>query len=136
MDEKATSILKRLESLAPVQFVSETRGSHIINRNSPEQVLECSNSDIVVKGTLLLRKLKVNAAEGCRLDVTGTVFIEEEITYAGTGERQNLQITSASAVVMGVGLDRLKDRLINRKFDLELIREPMILWLSRFWQRR
>jgi hypothetical protein len=88
-------------------------------QNDENVVLECSKSDIVVRGSLFLRRLKVNAAGGCRLYVTGTVFIEEGITYA-SGDLQNLQITSASGIMMGLDVPTLINRLLNDNRGLQL----------------
>jgi hypothetical protein len=85
--------------------------------------IQCSGQDIVVNGTLLLNNLKIVAENGgCRLYVTGTVFIQGPIVYLNSGSRvdstNNLQITSSAAIILGVGLvdgsnQPLRDRLIG-----------------------
>ena len=72
--------------------------------------LNCSGKDVVVNGTLVLNSLQLFAEnEGCRLYVTGPVFIEGPVTYLNSGATvdptDNLQITSATAILMGVGLN-------------------------------
>lgn len=70
--------------------------------------VQCAGLDVVVNGTLLLNNLSVNAGSGgCRFYAAGAVFIEGPITYVNSGTvdlTENLQITSAEAVIMGVGL--------------------------------
>jgi hypothetical protein len=71
--------------------------------------IQCVGQDFVINGTLLLNNALFYAgAGGCRLYVTGSVFIEGPITYLNEGETpdptQNLQISSATSIIMGVGL--------------------------------
>lgn len=120
-DAVSLSGVARLGSNATVQLFQHGSGTAKYLSNSEEDILECSQADIVVRGTLLLRRLKVNAAGGCRLYVSGSVFIEEGITYVGSGENQNLQITSSSAIVMGIDLKALKKRLIDQRRGLNLV---------------
>ena len=88
--------------------------------NDEARVLECAATDLVVKGTLYLKKLQVNAAGGCRIYVTGSIFVEDAITYLGAGANSNLQLTSANGIFMGVGLARLRTRLINDSRGVQL----------------
>lgn len=85
--------------------VQGTSGAYVTNQGT----INCSGLDIVINGTLLLNNATVLAESGgCKLYVTGSVFIESPISYANSGNSadptDNLQITSATAVVMGVGL--------------------------------
>jgi hypothetical protein len=71
--------------------------------------VQCAGQDVVVNGTLLLNQLQIYAGNGgCRLYVTGSVFIEGPITYLQSGSSAdpttNLQITSSTSIIMGVGL--------------------------------
>jgi hypothetical protein len=67
--------------------------------------VQCAGADVVVTGTLFLNNLRVNAGNGgCRLYVTGAVFIQGPITYLGSDPTSNLQISSAEAIIMGIGL--------------------------------
>lgn len=84
--------------------------SYVINDESTE--LKCATSNIVIKGTLYLRNLKVDASGGCKLYVGGSVFIEDAITY-GSGPDQNLQITSANGIFLGLNTGTLNRRLIE-----------------------
>jgi hypothetical protein len=105
--------VKRVGSSIPVEFITGGSGSAAYLTNDPANALNCAGQDIVVKGTLYLRGLNINAQGGCRLYVSGSVFIEDGITYVGKMENQNLQITSASAIVMGISLSRLQYRLVT-----------------------
>ena len=72
--------------------------------------VKCSGLDVVINGTLLLNNLNVYAETGgCRFYVTGSVFIEGPITYLNSGSTtdptDNLQVTSATSIIMGVGLN-------------------------------
>jgi hypothetical protein len=72
--------------------------------------VQCSGQDVVINGTLLLNNLQVYAEKGgCRLYVTGSVFIQGPITYlnstATVDATDNIQITSATSIIMGVGLN-------------------------------
>ena len=74
--------------------------------------LLCQGQDVVINGTLLLKNAEIDSgASGCRLYVTGPVFIEGPIQYIDSSQTPpaadptgSLQITSATAVLMGVGL--------------------------------
>ena len=97
------------KSLPDLQIANFGNGEFVMNNTSG--TLDCVNTDIVVKGTLYLKGLQVNAAKGCRIYVTGSVFIEDAITYVGAADKQNLQITSARVISMGLNYDNLKGRL-------------------------
>ncbi len=112
---------KRIGSNEPLQLIPARSAAGIFLQNDENAVLECSKMDIVVRGTLFLRRLKIHAAGGCRLYVSGSVFIEEGITYVGNGDLQNLQITSSSAILMGLSPSRLKTRLVDRRDGLNLV---------------
>ncbi len=128
----ATDLVIRVGNRAPVQFVNVNGTSGTYIANDPTQTLQCSNSDIVVRGTLYLRKLKLNATGGCRLYVTGSVFIEGNIFYSDSGATQNLQITSANAIIMGINHDHLVQRWNDRR--LAAISDPLRNFDSRFQQ--
>jgi hypothetical protein len=85
--------------------VSGSSSQYITNTGT----VQCSGKDVVVNGTLLLNHLNIVAESGgCRLYVTGAVFVEGPITYVSSGATadptQNVQISSAEAIVLGVGL--------------------------------
>lgn len=71
-----------------------------------DKLLVC-NGDLMIDGTLLLRDLKLKTKEGCRIYTTGSVFIYGPINYVfdngETLKNQNLQITSAVSINMGLG---------------------------------
>lgn len=112
--------------LAGLTLVTGVNGQSYISTTGP---INCSGRDVVVSGTLLINNGQFYAEHGgCRLYVTGTVFIEGPITYLNSGltsglisgltsgltsgasgatpdPTSNLQITSATAIMMGVGLN-------------------------------
>ncbi len=73
--------------------------------------------DVVINGPLFLNTLSVTTDnQGCRLYVTGSVFIQGLITFNGDETlypKQNLQISSSRAIVMGVGTSELQNRLVT-----------------------
>lgn len=94
--------------LAGLSVVTGVKGAEYIS-NTPSVAIDCSGKDVLVTGTLLLNNLQLYAEKGgCRLYVTGSVFIEGPITYLNSGASAdpttNLQITSATSIIMGVGL--------------------------------
>lgn len=61
--------------------------------------------DLLVNGTLLLEEPVLRTRTGCRIYATGSVFMYGAITYENEAgnELRNLQITSAKAILMGLG---------------------------------
>lgn len=116
-----TSEVTRVGPFADVQLVKIGTAGNTYFKNDPAVTLECSKADLVVKGTLLLRNLKVNADGGCRIYVSGSVFIEGAITYEGGGDLQNIQITSSSAIIMGLNKNSVVDRLIDERRGLTIV---------------
>ena len=102
---------KRIGGKAAADFEIVDGGTAKYVMNKQAGVLDCENSDVGIRGSLFLRGLQVNAAKGCRLYVTGSVFIEDAITYVGAGEKQNLQITSARGIFMGMSFGRIEARI-------------------------
>lgn len=95
-------------ALPGLNLATGVNGTHYIT-NSSTTPIQCSGKDVVVNGTLLLNNAKIYAEKsGCRLYVTGSVFIEGPITYLNSTNTadptSNLQITSATSINMGVGL--------------------------------
>lgn len=84
-------------------------------QNIPGAITEC-NGDIVVDAPVYLKVLRLKTDTGCRIYSTHTVFVEgpdsaqsqeDAITYEMVDgripEKANLQITSSTAVHLGVG---------------------------------
>jgi len=70
--------------------------------NSPDTDLRC-DGDLVVEGQVVLKNLRLQTVRGCRIYATGMVHIQGPITYVGNPVDGNLQITSARAVMLGMG---------------------------------
>ena len=102
-----------------IQLIQKGSGSAVYTMNDGARELQCVRGNIVIKGSLYLRGLRVQASGGCRLYVSGSVFIEDGITY-GSGVDQNLQITSANGIFMGVNVNRLEHRLIDDSRGLQI----------------
>lgn len=75
-------------------------GNYYTNNGS----LVCEG-DVFINGTLYLNDLSVRTRTGCRLYVTGSVFVYGPINYENitNSDNRNLQITSSSAILMGLG---------------------------------
>ncbi len=69
-----------------------------------DNTLEC-DGDLMINGRLLLKNAKIRTHNGCRLYVTGSVYIYGPISYVNitNGSLHNLQITSAASIQMGLG---------------------------------
>lgn len=61
------------------------------------------DGDLALDGNLLLRNLKIDSADGCRIYVTGSVFMYGAIEYINKTKDSNLQITSARGIFLGLG---------------------------------
>ncbi len=61
------------------------------------------DGDLALDGNLLLRNLKIDSADGCRIYVTGSVYIYGAIEYLNKTKDSNLQITSARGIFLGLG---------------------------------
>jgi hypothetical protein len=118
--DPANAGFQRAQNSNPVEFVVKDGGAGKYVMNDESKILNCSNADILVNGPLYLRGLKVAADNGCRIYATGTVFIEDGVTYAGEGASQSLQITSSRAIVMGINKARLNNRLLVDYRGLQL----------------
>ncbi len=70
--------------------------------NIPGEEVVCAG-DVIVSSVLFLNNLRLRTERGCRFYVTGSVFIQGAITYLGTNNDRNLQVSSSRAVVMGLG---------------------------------
>ena len=69
--------------------------------------------DLALRGPLYLNNLEVKSATGCRLYVIGSVFIYGPIVHNHTSEMRNLQITSTSSILMGLGLTKKDDKFCD-----------------------
>ena len=96
--------------LSGLQVVSGSGGSYVTNTSGAPFV--CAG-DVMVKGTLFLNTVTVKTNnKGCRLYVSGSVFIQGPVTYSGAGlTTANMQITSAKLIAMGFDVTSLKRRL-------------------------
>jgi hypothetical protein len=72
-------------------------------QNKPGEELVCAG-DLIVDGVLFLNQLRLRTDNrGCRIYVTKSVFIQGPISYLGAAIHRNLQISSARAIIMGLG---------------------------------
>ena len=89
--------------LSGLEVASGPNAGHYVT-NTTGKTLVCSGADVVIKGPLFLKNVKVNADNGgCRFYVAGSVFIQGPITYVGSSKTSNLQISSSRIISMGVG---------------------------------
>lgn len=99
--DSGVSIYKKSNAtLANLNIVAGTGGKYVRNSGT----VECWG-DVVIQGALFLDNLQLNSrAAGCRLHVTGAVFIRGGITYLNeaTYPKVNIQITSSRAIISGI----------------------------------
>ena len=66
------------------------------------------DGDLVINGTLFLKDLTLTTNEGCRIMVTGPIFVNGKITYvqhtSNSTNDTNLQLVSSTWINLGVGL--------------------------------
>lgn len=70
--------------------------------NDPSSPLVC-DGDIIIDGVLYLNQPKIQTTNGCRIYVTGSVFVSAPLSFLDLQATSNLQITSARMVALGVG---------------------------------
>ncbi len=65
------------------------------------------DGDLVIKGTLFLKDLTLTTRDGCRVHVTGPIFINGKISYVqqapSSTNNTNLQLVSSTWINLGVG---------------------------------
>jgi hypothetical protein len=97
-------------SISGLSIVAGTSGSYITN-TAAGGVINCFG-DVVVTGTLFLDNVTVNTDNnGCRLMVTQSTFIQGQVNYSSTAGTENLQISSARAILSGFDTTTLAFRL-------------------------
>lgn len=69
------------------------------------------DGDLFIDKPLFIKDLQLKTIKGCRIYATKSVFIQGAVNYVGSLSSQNLQISSSRAIVMGVGLSQLRDRM-------------------------
>lgn len=81
-----------------------------LNYNSGTKVFTVSDltcdGDLFLEGTLMMTAAKIRSRTGCRIYVTGSVFVQEGFSMISTQaglDQANLQIVSATSVWMGTG---------------------------------
>ena len=68
--------------------------------------------DVVINGTLFLNDVRIDTgAAGCRLYVTRSIFISGRVNYLQSGSTENLQLSSARAILLGFSPASLRTRL-------------------------
>lgn len=80
------------------------------------------DGDIFVDGVVFLNNLSLKTELGCRIHATQTVFIQGPIEYLDEYALSNLQVMSAKAIYMGIGMCfncYNNDGLMNRNFVVE-----------------
>ncbi|NUN04782.1 MAG: tandem-95 repeat protein [Bdellovibrio sp.] len=66
--------------------------------------------DIVVKGTVLLSSANIQTISGCRIYATGPIFVQGPLNISsptGNNSLSNVQLSSAVAIMMGVGMEAI-----------------------------
>jgi hypothetical protein len=116
-----------IRSLAPdlelnsFRAINAELGESVIFPDSSQSYLQMGGStpilckgDIVINGTLFIKDAIIDTNdEGCRLYVTGSVFIQGTIDFTNQLSKEHLQITSAKAILMGMDVGTLQTRLFS-----------------------
>lgn len=104
----------RLSAKLPLQFIKNDndkpalKGFERVTENGKDYytnvgVVTC-DGDIFVDGVVLLDNLSLRTELGCRIHATKTVFIQGPIEYLDEYALSNLQVLSARAIYMGMGM--------------------------------
>ncbi|MBC7464464.1 MAG: hypothetical protein H7256_00600 [Bdellovibrio sp.] len=90
--------------------------SGLINKGSYFEAssLTC-DGDLTINGTLFLKKLELKTNDGCRIYVTGPIFVNDNITYvqitAGPTNNTNLQLVSGRWINLGIGTSHCENNV-------------------------
>jgi hypothetical protein len=87
------------------------------------------DGDLFIDGMLFIDKPVIDTISGCRIYVTGPVFLQKEITYKKSGtknDKSNLQIVSTEAIFLGVGREKCRDNSKTDPMALRLIKTPAL----------
>ncbi len=107
----AVQIFAKLGIIVYKASARDSADGFIVKQSSLNRHLFLTNTDIVhcrgdiiIDGVVLLNNLNLDTdSKGCRLHVTGSVFIQGPINYTkGEGSGSNLQISSSRAIIMGM----------------------------------
>ena len=102
-----TSYFKNQDSSPQLSGLSKL-GSYFTASN-----LIC-DGDLVINGTLFLKDLRLTTNEGCRIMVTGPIFVNGKITYVqhtqSSTNNTNLQLVSSTWINLGVGLTNCENQ--------------------------
>jgi hypothetical protein len=92
----------KTEKSSPAIEGIELNSSKSFYTNTREIVCD---GDLFIRGTLFLNRGIISTNSGCRIYVTGPIFIQNGITYKerNNSGRANLQLVSADAILLGVG---------------------------------
>ncbi len=97
----ATSSLNAVQGLVSGVNANGSLAGYLRNSASSEFLCE---GDLVVNQTLFLENLRIRTNDnGCRIYALKSVFIQGAITFLGSSTNRNLQISSSSAILMGLG---------------------------------
>jgi hypothetical protein len=99
--------------LSGLQVAAGQNGGSNYVTNASGSSFVCSG-DVVVRGMLFLKNVNLKTDnKGCRLYVSGSVFIQGAVTYASVSgvTTPNLQITSSRMIGMGFSPSSLSNRL-------------------------
>lgn len=98
----STKFIKNNQS-SPALSGLDNRGAYFQNAATG---LVC-DGDLTIQGTLFLKDLILKSTEGCRIYVTGAIFLQGPITYqkinAALPDKNNLQLVSSRWISLGVG---------------------------------
>ena len=85
------------------------------------------DGDLFIHGILFLNKPIIMTKTGCRIYATGPVFLQKEITFKNSGnkdDQSNLQLVSTEAIFLGVGREKRDTTPKTDPMALRLLKTP------------
>jgi hypothetical protein len=85
------------------------------------------DGDLFIQGMLFLNKPMIMTKTGCRIYVTGPVFLQKEITFKNSDnhdDKSNLQLVSTEAIFLGVGREKRDTTPKTDPMALRLLKTP------------
>jgi len=97
---------ENMNSITPLTGLKRDPGGNnrAVIYNDKDKKLNCNGDVLITKAILRLQNLSLDTTTGCRFYVSESVFMNGPLRYIRGSKQQNLQITSSSAIVMGLGV--------------------------------
>ncbi len=119
----ATVISRTHLGAAPYTYIKNQDSSPtvtgLVNKGSYFEATQLTcDGDLAINGTLFLKNLELTTNSGCRIYVTGPIFVNGMINYnqvvKSPTNNTNLQLVSSSWINLGVGLNHCENASNNK----------------------